>query len=256
MHSQIVYEQPLNERVRTFLRMEYLFNQTDHFIGGTSKWDTRSALNSLLDITELLSRTDIKLDLIKELEKHSSTLNALNKSPSVDQDRLNSILKNISNYLEELRDNSCQPGLSLRQSELIISLKQRNAILGGSCNFDLPAYHQWLHRPADDIRQSLIEWQNDLLIIKYSLTLALSLLRNSTNPTFEKASNGFFQKSFEQNIRYQLIKIILQTDSMYFPEISASRHRFTVRFMEQHNTSVRPTQVESDIEFELHCCIS
>jgi len=235
--------------------MEFLFNQTDHYIDGISEWDTRSALNSLLDITELLSRTDIKLDLIKELEKHSSTLSVLNKNPGVDIERLNNIHMNISNYLEKLRDNNCQPGQSLRQSELISSLKQRNAILGGSCNFDLPAYHQWLHRSAENKRKSLIEWQNDLVITKHSLAFSLSLLRNSTNPTFEKANNGFFQKSLEQNSNCQLIRIILQPDAMDFPEISAGKHRFTVRMMEQLDTSARPSQVESDVDFELHCCI-
>ena len=255
MHSGIVYEQPLNERVRTFLRMEFLINQIDHYIEDLSEWGTRSALNSLLDITELLSRTDIKLDLIKDLETHSSTLNALNKNPGVNIERLNNILIDISNYLEELRDKNCQPGQSLRQSELISSLKQRNAILGGSCNFDLPAYHQWLHRPIEEKHQSLFDWQKDLLIIKHSLELSLGLLRNSTNPSYEKANKGFFQKSLEQNINCQLIRIILQPDSICFPEISAGKHRFTVRMMEQLDTSARPSQVDSDVDFELHCCI-
>jgi len=115
----IIYEQPLNERVRTFLRLAYLFTVSDHHVSGSTEWDTRSALNALLDINNLISRTDIKNDVIKELERHANILLSLQKNPGVDLEKLDMILNDINGYIGELRDKNCQPGLSLKQDELV-----------------------------------------------------------------------------------------------------------------------------------------
>ncbi len=255
MNNLIVYEQPLNERIRTFLRLEFLFKQLEHHLSGMAEWDIRSALNTLLDINDLLGRSDIKNELCKELDRHSNILKALDKNPAVDSERLKIILNDINQYLMQLRDPACQPGLALKQDELISSVKQRNAILGGSCNFDLPMYHHWLNIPATVQNDLLQHWQQDISIIRKSVFLIVNLIRNSSHPTNETAEKGFFQKSLEQNINCQMIRILLPRDSEYYPEISAGKHRFTVRFMKQADTAVRPVQAETDIQFKLHCCI-
>lgn len=255
MNTGITYEQPLNERIRTFLRLEYLFNLADHYMTGEAEWDVRSLLDTLLDLTDLISRTDIKNELIKELERHAAMFRSLQKNPGVDLHRLDLVLNEIHKYIEGLRDVYCLPGQSLKQNELVSSIKQRNTISGGTCNFDLPAYHQWLHRPLAVQRHCLEEWQKDLVIIKYSVFLILNLIRNSSNPLTEIAIKGFFQKSMEQNNNCQLIRVVMSSDSPYYPEISAGKHRVTVRFMEQVDTSNRPAQSDADVDFELHCCL-
>ncbi|MEE9552456.1 MAG: cell division protein ZapD [Gammaproteobacteria bacterium] len=255
MNNSIIFEQPLNERVRTFLRLEHLFDIVNHHITQTSDWDHRIVITNLLNITDLLSRSDIKSELIKELERHSSTLNSLQSNPNVDHDRLSSILDNINGYLVGLRGSSCQPGQLLRQNELITSIKQRSTIPGGSCNFDLPGYHHWLNKPVEERTEDLNRWKNDLLIICDSLKFSLLMIRNSTSPVRERAESGFYQKIIESNLSCHLIRIVLPDESKYFPEISGGKHRFTVRFMEQGKTEERPIQTNDTVEFEFHCCI-
>lgn len=255
MTQFITYEQPLNERIRTFLRVESLFSQFEYFSQSEDQWGIRSAINCLLDINDLVSRTDLKTELIKELDRHSVTLKALKQNPDVDPDRLDMVLDDISRYIENLRDNNFQPGLTLKQDELINSIKQRNTILGGSCNFDLPAYHQWLHSPIEVQKDTLRYWQKDLVTLKNSILLSMHLIRSSTNPTRETAIKGFYQKAIEPNVSCQLIRIVMPVASECYPEISAGKHRFTIRFMAQKSTSGRPSQTDDDINFELHCCI-
>ena len=255
MQFKIIYEQPLNERIRTFLRLEHLFKITRHHINSNSEWDNRATISNLLGIVDLLGRSDLKSDLIKELERHSSTLNSLSNNPNVDSNRLESILENLNRVLSSLKDTTYQPGQNLKQDELITSIKQRNTIPGGSCNFDLPNYHHWLHKPDEKRISDLEYWYQDLDLINEGLRLSLSMIRNSANPTYEKAVNGFFQKPIEPNLSCQLIRILLPIETGYFPEISGGKHRFTVRFMGQTSTGERPVQTQEDIEFELHCCI-
>lgn len=255
VQNTITYEQPLNERVRTFLRLEHLFYIVNHHISRMNEWDNRTAISTLLSIVDLLSRSDIKADLIKELERHSSTLQALKDNPNVDHERLENILDNIVSILESLRDTSYQPGQNIRQDEFITSIKQRSTIPGGSCNFDLPNYHYWLHKPSEERLQDIRLWHDDLLILFDALKLALHMIRNSANPVRETAISGFYQKPMESNLTCQLIRVRLPADSDYFPEISGGKHRFTVRFMQQPATSTRPVQTDQNVNFELLCCI-
>jgi cell division protein ZapD len=55
----VVYEQPLNERVRTFLRLEFLFQQHHHHRADKTHWGVRATLRALLDIYTVVSRSDL-----------------------------------------------------------------------------------------------------------------------------------------------------------------------------------------------------
>ena len=70
----IIYEQPLNERIRTFLRLEFLFSQAAQHLHDDSQWGSRNTLTSLLDILSIFGRTDLKTEVLKELERHTATL--------------------------------------------------------------------------------------------------------------------------------------------------------------------------------------
>jgi Uncharacterized protein conserved in bacteria len=241
--------------VRTFLRLEHLFNIVQYHIANTNEWDNRAAITGLLNIVDQLSRSDIKADIIKELERYAATLNTLGNNPNVDQNRLHNILDNIVAMLESLKKISYQSGLNMRQDEFINSIKQRSSIPGGSCNFDLPNYHYWLHKTVQERMFDLNHWKSDLQLVHDGINLVLHMIRNSANPTMERAITGFFQKPIESDTACQLIRIILPVAVKCFPEISGSKHRITVRFLEQTSTKSRPVQIQEDMDFELHCCI-
>ena len=255
MNDTIIYEQPLNERMRTFLRMEYLFDQLTHYSSGTSEWDNRNAILTLSEIVEFITRSDIKSELIKELERHAATLNALTNSPAVDSNRLSAILNKIDDFLGTLRDSSYQPGQILRQNEFLMSIKQRNSIPGGTCNFDIPGYFYWLNKSPQTKAADLEYWQSDLLLLKDSIKLSLQMIRNSNTPSKEQAERGFYQQQIEANVACHLVRVVLPHDSKYYPEISGGKHRFAIRFMEQPDTSDRPLQTKDTVQFQLHCCI-
>ena len=255
MENIITYEQPLNERIRSFLRMEHLFTQIAHYTNGTSEWDSRNAITTLIEIIDFITRSDIKSELIKELERHANTLNALGNSPAVDNHKLTIILNKIDNYLGILRDSSYQPGVNLRQNEFLMSIKQRIAIPGGTCNFDIPGYFYWIHKSSQEKFNDFLNWQKDLFLLRDSIQLSLQMIRNSNTPSNELAERGFYQKQIEANVACHLIRVVLPGESKYYPEISGGKHRFAIRFMEQPSTSERPFQTKDSVQFELHCCI-
>lgn len=255
MHNRIIFEQPLNERMRNLLRLEHFFNLIEYRSNNDTVWDCRNILESLLEINDLLNRSDFKTELVKELNRHSSKLTSLENNPAVDQQQLKNINSKICTLLTELKNNSYQPGENLKNDELVTSFKQRINIPAGTCNFDLPRLHYWLNQASVKQKQDLDNWSRDLEPIKKSTYLALDMIRNSANPLKENAESGFYQKAIDSNLSCQLIRVLLPSASRYFPEISGGKHRFTIRFMEETTTNNRPAQTGNDVDFELHCCI-
>ena len=95
MSDSIYYEQPLNERMRSFLRLEHLFKQASYTLRGYSIWDSRSTLTSITTILDILSRNDLKTGLLKELERHEKTLSALSDLQGIDKEQLKNRRKQI-----------------------------------------------------------------------------------------------------------------------------------------------------------------
>ena len=71
----LVFEQPLNERMRTFLRLDFLYNQALHHNEIASHWGSRAAMSSLIDILDLTTSGDVRYDVLKEIESNLETIN-------------------------------------------------------------------------------------------------------------------------------------------------------------------------------------
>jgi cell division protein ZapD len=249
-----VYEQPLNERIRALLRLEYLFERAGYRIDGATAWDSRASLEAILDILALLTRADLKAEIIKELERHLTTLDGLRSNREVDLQRLDQVLDEVRRPLQALRAIDSVPGSELRQNELLSAVRQRSGIPAGTCSFDVPAYQYWLERHPEERTRQLTVWLSQFDLVREAVALSLRLIRASAVPTRELASGGFFQRSIDPALPYQMIRVLLPADAPWFPEISAGRHRFTVRFLGAAGTEARPVQINDDVEFGLQCC--
>ena len=251
--SNITYEQPLNERIRTFLRLEFLFAQAEHSLRGETHWDSRAALASLLDILNLFSRNDLKSEVIKELERQAANLAPLEKLPGVDKQRLNQVLGEMERLIDKLYVTPSQVGQMLRNNEFLCSVKQRSSIPGGTCDFDLPGYHYWLQQPPAKRLADLEAWLGEFATIRDALQLILRQVRESAPPRPVVAPGGFYQQALDTNTPFQLIRAIVPADTPFFAEISGGKHRFTIRFMELKMME-RPVQTDRDVKFHLACC--
>jgi len=256
VNQNIIYEQPLNERIRIFLRLEFLFAQAAHHLRGTSQWDSRSTLNSMLDILSIFGRTDLKTEVLKELERHSATLTRLQLNPDIDRSRLDQILKELETLSNKLHKASGGPiAADLRKNEFLSSIQQRAAIPGGTCDFDLPAYHFWLQQPANDRTRDLAAWLGRFEVIAQAIQLILRLIRDSAELKPVTAETGFFQKTLDANHPCQLVRVAVSREIPYHAEISGGRHRFTVRFLESSREDGHIRQATTDVSFKLGCCV-
>lgn len=256
MTQKIVFEQPLNERVRMFLRIDRLIQRFAHYIHGETVWDTHCALVTLLELADLAARGDLKSELMKELERQIKNMEGLSHIPGVDRAHLQRIIDQHRAHVNALHDLTGQPGDQLRSNEFSNSIRQRLSIPGGTCEFDLPAYHYWLSQPVAIRHRTLGSWIEPFQHIHQSVRLILQLIRDSVIPAKLCAAQGFYQQNLEVNplYPYQLVRIALPSNSPVYPEISGGKHRFAVRFLELPSVESHAAQTSEDIEFELACC--
>lgn len=253
--GDIVYEHPLNERVRLFLRLEFLFEQYRHHRADRSAWGARAALATMLDILSIASRSDLKTEIIKDLGEQHAGLMRLKQRPGVDPARLDTVLTEINtalNAMQLLTTHATATGL--RENEFLMTLANRNTVPGGTSGFDLPHFHAWLSQPAESTRRDLDAWIADLAPLECAIALYLRLLRSSTEATHETASGGMFVQI--PSVPLLLLRVTVATDLKVYPEISgAGRHRYSIRFMSLRDINSRSSQTAQNIPFQLQCCL-
>lgn len=254
MADSIYYEHPLNERIRNLLRLEFLCQQYSHAASGPTHWDTRAALHALFDILEFISRSDLKSELTKELGRHAAVLKRLQKTPGIDTDALEAVLGDIQQASAQIKKLNNAMLETLRQHEFLSAIRQRSSIPGGTCKFDLPALHLWLEITGEQQKKQLDDWFWVFRPLQRGAALVLRLIRASAVPSQELAEQGFFEKALDGNTANQLVQVILAPELALYPEISGSKHRLSIRFIEQADADKRARKSTQDIEFKLVCC--
>lgn len=252
----IVYEYPLSERIRTFLRLEDLFDKARHFVAMQHSLEHHAALVSIFDILDVAGRADLKSDLMQELERQRQVLNSFRGSPDVAQETLEKILCEIEKTHAALAANAVKTGQHLRENEWLMSIKNRTGIPGGACEFDLPSYHYWLHRPVDARQADLNTWIAPMLPLHDGLGIVLKILRDSGKPASYTAVQGQFQQMLAGRVA-QLVRIRIDAEIAVIPEISANKYALMVRFTCPGNESSGPArarQADTNVPFELTFC--
>jgi cell division protein ZapD len=252
--APLIFEQPLNERMRTFLRLDYLYNQALYHNEKASQWGSRAAMSSLIDILAITTRSDVRSEVLKEIERHIAQLTEFEDRPGVDIARLRALVNNLVRLRTALGVAGTAYLQPLRDSEFLAAIKHRSAIPGGTCEFDLPDYFFWLNQGAAERSQAFSEWLAMFRPLCDAVAEVLWLTRQNGQGRKETAVGGTFAINFDRDSPLQLLRICLPADSGIYPEISGSHHRCSVRFLSWNGLAARPSQAPGDISFQLITC--
>jgi len=248
----ITYEYPLNERIRTLLRLEDLYARVRYFLDKDDAHDHHACLTGMFEILEVASRADLKSDLLQELDRQRTFLEALRSNPAISEQKLNDVLSEIETAFANLHATSGKTGQVLRDNEWLMAIKQRASIPGGTSEFDLPSYHRWLHHSPERRRADLTEWLGPMLPIHAGLTIVLRVLRESGRTTPLMAFQGVYQQTPAEKPA-QMLRLSLADELPCVPEISANKYALNVRFLLPEG--VQKTRVyDQDVPFELAFC--
>ena len=254
----IIYEYPIIERIRTLLRLEDLFDKAHYFLQRSHPRDHHAALLAIFEIVEVAGRADVKSDLLQELERQRQGLSSFRTNPDIAHDVLETVLAEIALASVNLNRLTGKAGQHVRENEWLSGIKNRSAIPGGTCEFDLPAYHHWLSRSVDTRTEDLTDWIAPMLPIRDALAIVLKLLRGSGRTQPAVAQNGQFQQMLAGKT-YHLARLKLAGDEPGVPELSANRYALMARFMVSpiaggSEGDGKSRQALHDVAFELTLC--
>ncbi len=248
----ILYEYPFNERIRTLLRLEDLFERFTFFLTQDDAREHHVALTTLFEIAEVTGRADLKSDLMKELERQRQTLTPFRDNPGIEQGALEAVLGEIEQTLANLAQMQGKTGQHLADNEWLASIKSRAIIPGGTCKFDLPSYYAWQQMHPDQRREDIAKWIMPLLPLRDAATIVLRLARESGQASKVMAMQGSYQQMLSGRT-YQLMQIRVPVETKMIPEASANKYMLWVRFTVQDG-NLRPRAVDVDVPFHLTLC--
>ena len=179
MSNTTVYEFPLKEKVRNYLRIEQLMGQLKLGAAGLDNGLSLYFFEQLFTLLDLFERIDIRTDIIKDLDAHEKNLVHWSQLPNIDNDALQQTLKTIINVRDQLKVSK-KISAVLRDDKFLASIRQRFAIPGGTCSFDLPNLHYWCHRPIAARQEDIKQWIMCFALTEEAISIALSFLRERT----------------------------------------------------------------------------
>ncbi len=249
----ILYEYPFNERIRTYLRLEHLFRRLGELVPAESALSHHYALVTIFEIMDVAARADLKADVMRDLDKHKNLFNSYRGNPAIAEAVLDQVVNQLERNFATLNGLAGKAGQALTENEWLMSIRSRASIPGGTCEFDLPAYYAWQHRPAASRRADLERWSATLSPLAESIYLLLKLLREADVPYKVIATGGQFQQNLPQGRSFQLLRLRIDPRLGLIPEISGNRLMVSVRMM-RHEADDRLHPSTEDAAFELTLC--
>nr|WP_113864965.1 cell division protein ZapD [Brenneria salicis]NMN90608.1 cell division protein ZapD [Brenneria salicis ATCC 15712 = DSM 30166]RBP66898.1 cell division protein ZapD [Brenneria salicis ATCC 15712 = DSM 30166]RLM32125.1 cell division protein ZapD [Brenneria salicis ATCC 15712 = DSM 30166] len=245
--STILFEYPLNEKTRTWLRIESLLQQLHQNHALTDMGSALTFFNSISDLLDVLERGDVRTELLKELERQQQKLLQWSDVPGVDMDRIHTLRRQLKDQSAVLMA-APRMGQILREDRLISMVRQRLNIPGGCCSFDLPTLHIWLHQPQTQREHLVSGWLASLAPLKRSLDMILELIRHSGTFRPQISLNGFFQDNASDA---DLLRLRIELALQLYPQISGHKTRYAIRFLSLDSEN---GQIPPRLTFDLACC--
>ena len=246
-----LYEFPLYEKVRNYLRLEQLFEQLEEAKSAKSDLSYLHFFATLFSIVDLIERLDLRTDFLRDIANHEKKLVHWSQHPDIDSEALSQALKTLNHLSSEIKRNQ-KLGASFRDERFLANIKQRFATTGSVTSFDLPMLFCWLKQNDESKQQDVNKWVQMLGLVHNSLQMMLSFLREKARFTDVVCQSGFYQGSVEEKI--ELVRIHCPTSDNMYPVVSGTRNRFGVKFMQLNTEDGTSAAVSSEVTFSLACC--
>ena len=247
MSTTILFEHPLNEKMRTWLRIEFLLKQLDASKNIIEHLGALTFFRNIADLLDVFERGELRTDILKELDRQQQKLRSWAEVPGVDMDLVDTLGARLKNCATTLMA-APRMGQSLREDRLIGLVRQRLSIPGGCCSFDLPTLHIWLHVDQAVRDAQVAIWMKSLGPLREALTQILDLIRQSGIFRRHTSLNGFFQDNAEGA---DLLRLQLMLEDSLYPQVSGHKSRYAIRFLP---LDTERGDVPARLDFELACC--
>jgi cell division protein ZapD len=246
-----LYEFPLCEKVRNYLRLEQLFQQLNEAAKAQTEYQYLYFFEVLFDLIDLIERLDLRADFIRDIDAQEKNLAHWSQHPDIDSSALDQALQGLSLLSSQLKTNK-KLGSGVREESLLNAIRQRFAIPGGATSFDLPVLFCWL-KQANEIKNANVRtWKAHLILVEDCIATLMSFLRERSRFTSVSATNAFYQGNVED--KTELIRVKCDNTQGYYPVLSGNKYRYGIRFMSLSADDASSSAITLDIDFEIASC--
>ncbi|MGB3725316.1 MAG: cell division protein ZapD [Glaciecola sp.] len=249
--SVALYEFPLSEKVRNYLRLEQLFAQLHEAKAANTEYQYLHFLELLFNVMDLVERLDLRTDFLRDIDVYEKSLVQWSQHPDIDTSALKQALQSLHSLSGQIKQNK-KLGSSLREDRFLANIRQRFSITGGVNSFDLPSLFCWF-KQTDEVKREAVEgWLAQLALIQHALHMLLSFLREKSRFQEVSCNSGFYQGSVEE--RLEIVRIKCNNDGGIYPVVSGSRNRYGIKFMRLAPNENGSSAVTTGLTFQLACC--
>jgi len=247
----VVYEQPLNEKIRLFMRLTFLMERFNHHLKEPTPENCQAAIMVLLELYTLSSRLDVKNAALHVLDFQTQAVRNVEGMENIDSVRATRMLEKLEEKSKRLYSFRGQLGQHLKIHNFLNILKQRASIAGGINPMDIPLFNFWLNLPEEKKVEDLRNWVKPYGIAFEAIQLLMELIYSGPDTEDVVATGGFYQATLNPSRDYQILQIGLSDKFTYYPEISAGKQRFSIRFVDSSVLEEKGKQIVKDVEFKL-----
>ena len=243
----VIFEYPLQERFRTYLRLEQGFQQIQTPLDGTDQ-QALPFFNALFGLLELFERFDLKTELNRDLDAQKQFVQQWARHPQVDKDMVALLLERLAQAQEQLTEGAISIR-TLKDEPFLAGMKQRFSQPGCQALFDLPQLQTWLSQSSASQLAHQQQWLAQVSSYQQALSQLLSLLRERAPFETVQTKKGFWQESTDP---LAILRMRIPTSDSVYPVVSGHRQRFTIRLMSL--TQGQSNAYSHDLEFQLARC--
>ena len=251
MNDYIIYEQPVAVNIRNFLKCEYLYEKYSYALSQEDIWSIRSSISTLIEISDFVLRINLKVELLKELEKSKVYINNLKKNNKIDILKCDDYHEKINVCLDKLNAIEINPSKEILDNDFLMQIKNKLYIPGADNFFDNPSYLNFLSSNKSKIVDNINNWYLPFKYLIIASELILSIKRS--NSTFIKctSNSSFFEKKLDSESIIDLVRIRFPNNVNLFPDISVNRQNINVIFKYYSGDKIISKTINDNVEFEL-----
>ncbi len=251
MNDYIIYEQPITENVRNFLKCEYLNEKFNCAVKQHDMWAIKSSISTLIEMSDFVFRINIKIELLKDLERNLLLLDTLKKSNSIKLINYDKFYTEIQTYIEKLNNTNSSPSKSITDNDFLMQIKSKLHIPAGDNFFDMPSYLNFLSSNKTFILENIYNWYDPFKPIFMSSILLLDFKRTISKFKYFSSNDSFFEMKLDKSDKTDLVRIKLEKNINIYPDISVNPQNINVMFKTSYGENRQSKPIEENLNFGL-----
>ena len=242
----ITYELALNERTRRFLRVQEVFQKFDAQINNMSKFSEHACFTTLFDVMSCASRSDLKIEIIQELDKQ--ILNFVKKTRTKNNLKVSLELKKIKKNLEK---SVIPTGHHFGNDKFLQELKAASDSPFGIVSSDITQFQSWIKQLEIKEKKEYFRDKFKVYVPIYNgLNSIITILKSNAQSVSHVTKSGVLQHTLDPKHKNDLVLVTLPIKGRFCPQITSNKYALNIHFT-QTNQSI---MVVKPIKFKLAVC--